>query len=207
MDIDQLKSNWQKQLDTAPTDESTDWENKMIAIEKQMASVEKNVKSRTLYGVIGFTLIIVSTTIGSYLQYLMVNSLLILIATISWIGVSVVTLIRLTLIKKRYVADNGILTLKDTLQNQLSKVEGEIDYYLTGVWKILAPLSVGFILISIEGQRISPNPADTLMLDIGTLVFFIFSCYFSYRYGKYYVAKNLTPVKQELMASLEELQE
>jgi len=60
MELDQLKSNWQQQFVKKSQDEQSDLEKHMRAIEDKMAALDRNVKSRTLYGTITFILMLVS---------------------------------------------------------------------------------------------------------------------------------------------------
>lgn len=198
MDIDQLKSNWQQQLVQKTPDEQLDWGKNMIALEDKMIALDRNVKSRTLYGINTFILMLAAMIIFGYLQYLLSNSLMLALGFATWVVAIAVSMIRLFMEKRRYNINDNTLTIKESLQHKLSKLESEIKFYRSIVWKILGPMSIGFVLILV-GKNVSfPIAAAQMAL-------FILACYFSYRYNKYYVAKNLTPIKEEIVANLNAL--
>ncbi|MBL4940305.1 MAG: hypothetical protein JKY81_01430 [Colwellia sp.] len=198
MELDQLKSNWQQQFVKKSQDEQSDLEKHMRAIEDKMAALDRNVKSRTLYGTITFILMLVSIIAFSYFQYLLSNSLMLVFGYTVWVVSIAVSLIRLFVVKRRHNINDNMLTIKESLQYKLSKVESEIQFYLSIVWKILAPMSIGFVLILV-GKNAS------LLVAASQMILFILACYFSYRYNKYYVTKNLTPIKEDIVANLNAL--
>jgi membrane protein YdbS with pleckstrin-like domain len=198
MDIDQLKSNWQQQLAQKPIDELSDWEKDSVAIENKMKALDKNVQSRTLYGTIMFVLILVSMIALGYLSYLVGVSFLSMLGLATFFVVIAVTMIRTFMVKRRYNMNDSALTILESLQHMLAKINSEIKFYLSLVWTVLAPMSIGCVLIPVGSNA-------SLLVTAGITTFFILCCYFSYRYNKYYVAKNLTPIKEEILANLKAL--
>jgi hypothetical protein len=170
----------------------------MLTIEDKMAAVDKNVKSRTLYGAIGFFLIIISGTLLGYFSYLVSDSLLLLLGIVSLLVFFSVTMIRLFVVKRRYDVKDNALSIKASLQHKLSRVKSEIQFYLSIVWKVMAPMSISLVLILVAANA-------SLQMWAFQITFYILSCYFSYVYNKRYVAKNLTPIKEELEANLKVL--
>jgi hypothetical protein len=205
MDIEQLKSNWQQQLTKQSSDEHLVAGKHMQAIEDKMIILDRNIKSRTLYGTITFVLILVSMSVFGYFQYLITSSIITSLGFLSWAVAITVSLIRLFLVKRRYNLGDNTLTIRKSLQNRLATVESEIQFYLSTVWKILAPMSIGFILLLVGIAESLPLGTKFLPFAAGQVTLFILCCYFSYRYNKYYVAKNLTPIKEEITANLQAL--
>jgi len=195
MDIDQLKSDWQQQLVQPSSVEQLDWEENMVEIENKMMALNRNVKSRTLYGTITFVLMLVSMIALGYFSFLLSKSLMLTLGLTTWIVGFIVTMVRLFLVRRINNMSYNMLTIKESLQHKLLKVESEIQFYLSIVWKILAPMSIGLVLILIGTNA-------SLQMAVGQMTLFILGCYWSYRYNKYYVAKNLTPIKNELTSTL-----
>jgi len=199
MDIDQLKSNWQQQIAKKESAEQLiNREKEMKAIENNMLAIDKNVNSRTRYGVITFVIILASMIMFDYFLYLLGNSLTLTLGIASWIVIIAVAMTQLILVKRNYNTDENTLTIKESLQSKLSKVEAETQFYLSIVWKILAPMSIGFVLILVETNASLPAAA-------GQMTLFILGCYWSHHHNKQYVAKNLTPIKEEIESNLKAL--
>jgi hypothetical protein len=207
MELNQYKSDWQQKMAQTSLDERVDWKKQMIKLEDKMVSLDKNVKKRTLYGACMFVLMLVSMTASSYLDYLLHKSLLTTLGYASWITVIAISMVRLFNVKKHHKINDNALAIKESLIQKLSKVDIEIQFYLTLWWKVLVPLSPGFVLTIAGAESGSTPAAGTLALAAGISVTFILCCYFSYRYNKYYVAKNLTPIKEDIEANLKALSE
>ena len=198
MEIDQLKSTWQQKVALTSSEQSINSENNMIAIEESMKALDLNVKQRTLYGAIAFTLVIVSMVFFTYFLYVLGNSLILTMGVATWVVSLTIAMIRLFLLKNSYSMNENTLNIEASLRHKLSKVESEIQFYHSIIWKILAPLSIGFVLILVGTNA-------SLLMASGQMTFFLLCCYWSYRYNKHYVAKNLTPIKENIIENLNAL--
>jgi len=208
MDIEQLKSGWQHQLAQPLAHEQQSWKNKMIVIEGKMLALDRHVKRRTLYGTIMFVLMLLSMIILGYGSYRLGAPLMSVLGLGTWFVLFAITVSRLFVMKRRNSPSDNTLSIKASLQHQLARVESEIGFYQTIVYKILAPMSIGLVLI-LGGVKQSLSGVDS-QISFFTYVFFslsgfLFCCYLSYRYNKHYVAKELTPIKQEISLNLNAL--
>lgn len=179
----------------------------MSVLEEKMITLDRSIKSRTLYGTITFVLLIVSMTLFGYFNYLVSNSIMVALGFISWIMVISVSLIRLFIVKKSYKINGNILTVKESLKHKLSTVESEIQFYQSIVKTILAPMGIGFVLIPMGIINNLPPNSSVWPLTLGGIVLFILCCYLSNQYNQYYIAKNLTPIKEDITANLKALSE
>ena len=199
MGLDQFKSSWQQLTHTSSSQQLGTKEN-MNAIEDKMRDIDRNVKRRTLYGCIMFVLMLGSMSTFGYFSYLIGTPIISLVGLASWIVLIAVSMMRLFMVKKCYNPYENTLTIYEFLRHKLSTVESEIQFYLSLVWTILTPMSIGFILIWLGSKA-------SLLVGVAFMTFFIVCCYVSYQYNKYYVVKNLMPVKNDIIANLKTLEE
>lgn len=196
MNIDKLKSSWQQQ--GAPIAENVNLENKMKLIEDKVIQLDKGIKKQNIYAVLTFGLIIISMTLFNYFIYLLDESIWVVIGLGTWIFWISVNLVRLYLVRRTVNIDESQFTIGASLRYKLGKVKKEIYFYQTIVWWILAPLSIGFILILLGTQA-------SLAESFTFIGLYVLGCFWSSVYNKKYIAKKLTPIELALNESLNSL--
>jgi len=206
MNLEQIKLNWQKQLSSSseavkPQAEidlaiQNNMANNMNIITNKMLAIDKKAKERTLYGIIGFSIIICALSALNYLMFLLSQSMFAIAGTTTWIVWFVVSIFRL--VKFKHKTHDNSLCIKSALESKLNKVNKEIKYYQTLVYWVLAPMSVGMILILIGSQAL-------IITFISFFIFWVLGMYCANKYNLRYIDKSLKPIKQEITESLASL--
>jgi len=84
MNFEQIKSQWQQQINQLP---SSAEEPMMTVIEDKMITLDSQIKNRTLYGVLTFSIIIISLSGFNYFLYQLKMPILAISGLGFWIAV------------------------------------------------------------------------------------------------------------------------
>ncbi|PAJ72432.1 hypothetical protein CJF42_21285 [Pseudoalteromonas sp. NBT06-2] len=170
--------------------------NNMNIITNKMLSIDKKAKERTLYGIIGFSIIVCALSALNYLMFLLGQSMFTIAGTTTWIVWFIVSAFRL--IKFKHKTNDNSLCIKSALESKLHRVDKEIECYQTLIYWVLAPMSVGIVLILIGSQ-------SSIITFISFVIFWVLGMYCANKYNLRYIDKSLKPIKQEITENLASL--
>jgi hypothetical protein len=192
MDIDTAKNVWKEQF-SQPSNMPEQLT--MKAIEDKMTRLDNEVRKRAIIGGTTFAILSIAMGIFLYFLYLTQVSGLAVLGIASW-QVSLVITIGILFKMKRNVDQidhNG--PTNTVLKVHLSHVQTESQFYHTIVWWLLAPMSIGFVMILI-GTKAS------LMISAFELTLFALCCFWAQRHNKRHVKEKLKPIEEELKTIL-----
>lgn len=201
MNIDNLRTQWQEQVNESSNDQLATGESMKNSqtenLISQFISVDKRAKERTLYGSITFLVMIMSLSALSYFMHLLNAPTVIIAAFSSWIAIIVVNAIRLwkvQKVKQTQVPEHA--AVMNHLTAKLAVVKQEIDFYMS-LWKwVTFPMGIGFCML-VMSLKDSASYFELLYI----VIYFVLSIY-GHRYCKRLVASELSPLKSTIDTAL-----
>ena len=196
MELDQLRRHWQQHNLSA--NQNNQEEKDMDEIENRMKALDKAIRNRTLYGNLTFAIAIVAMLAFDYLLILLDKPMLAVIGVLTWVVCLAIAMVRLFVLQKQNGGSDKAFTIGASLQQQLIKVKSESRFYRSVATSILAPLSIGVVLI-----LISTGP--TLITGTFQLGLFMAIAYWAHRFNLRHITNNLKPLEDELERDLQRL--
>jgi len=194
MELDQLKKQWQQR--NMSVSEGTVSEGHVSDIEGKMQALDREIRSRTLYGILTFSIAIIAMIAFMYLLFLLEEPLLAIGGVLTWVVCLVAATLRLLVVQKKHFQSNDVTDLESALLSKLRKVESEIRFYETVVLWVLAPMSVGVVMI------LAATQASLLTNSLELGMFSLFA-YWGHRFNQQHIANKLKPVEEDLKLSLQ----
>ena len=194
MELDQLKPTWKKNISI--TSNKISEENSMDHITQQILALDKNIRMRTIFGTATFIIVLSAMIVFEYLLHSLGKSPIAISGIAVWIVSIAIAVLALNKVSQQNQEYNSALSIRESLENKLTKVNNEIRFYKSIVLWLLIPIGAGFTLILIGTQA-------TLLMVLFEAGIFLLICHSSHKHNQKYIAKELDPIKHILLEKME----
>jgi len=194
MKLDDLKQDWQKNIEQVSTSENL---NEVInMLEKETTKIDKEIKRRDFLEISIAVLLIPVWILGLFISKGSIQTLGYIIAIASCIYIPY------KLISAKKITAPKLSNIKTFLESEKQKIAQQKQLLESVVWWYIAPLTISIVLITLGGtvnETGLPSMNDHLFIYYGCLVLLIVGIYFlNKRAAKKKFGPLLTNIEQRL---------
>ena len=198
MELDSLKSRLHKRLFSSDSDITLN-----LNIEDEMASLDKRIKRRKLYGTITLSVCSIGLALFAYFAYLIGFPM----TSVIGIAVCIATVLAglVALHATQSVRSDPTLTVSESLRSQLQKVRREIAFFRRFPLYFLIAITIGGALI-VVGIVASLTHIESPVVLMNSLVPFVIAAacmHLEIRNCRKHVEDRLLPLQSKLCEDIE----